>query len=597
MSAPTEEIKAKVDVVELIGEYVKLTQAGTNWKGRCPFHAEKTPSFMASRDKQIWHCFGCHEGGDIFTFLQKIEGIEFPEALRILGQRAGVEIRREDQALSNLRTRMMDLNVLAARYYAEVLQRSTLATKAREYIKRRGIDDVTIQAWQIGFAPESWDATSNFLKGKGYTEPEIFSAGLSLQRERRDGFYDRFRDRLMFPVCDHHGHVVGFSGRTLDPEAKEAKYLNTPQTPLYNKGQVLLGLDKAKEHIRREKTSVVVEGNLDVISSHKAGVKNVVAPCGTALTPEHCLLLKRYAPTVVLCFDRDTAGVHAAQRSISIALAAGLDVKLVNLPEGHDPDSFIRERGAAAWQTVIAQSLPVMDYYFQTVVDPANVADPKVKKGIVTQLLPVIADMASPVEQSHWLQKLADRLSVPESVLQEAFIAIKHQKFTNAPASPRVVAAEALDPAEQQGRQLLMLLFAHPTLIPTVIDQLTPEMFTGVLNQHLYTELVLYYTAQHTRPLGLDWINDFVTALPGEPAGYATQLSMLGSQERERLPFQSAMADVAMLVRDIKRNSLKMLLAQLNIRLKQAEASGDTTTLHDISAQFSRLTDQLNTLR
>ncbi|MEK7139605.1 MAG: DNA primase, partial [Patescibacteria group bacterium] len=338
MSAPTEEIKAKIDVVDLVGEYVKLTPGGANWKGRCPFHAEKTPSFMVSRDKQIWHCFGCSEGGDIFTFIQKIEGLDFPDALRLLANRAGVAIKQEDPSIASQRTRLLNLNNLAAQYFHRVLRDSQLARGAREYLVKRGVDDLTVDNWQLGYAPDSWDTTSKFLASKGYSEHEIFLAGLSIRREKASGFYDRFRNRLVFPIRDVHGHVIAFSCRALDPESTEAKYINTSQTPLFNKGQVLFGLDQAKTASRESKYVVVVEGNLDVITSHQFGVTPVVATCGTALTEEHVNLIKRYAPTVILSFDQDAAGQKAAERGVAIALRGGLAVKLLTMPSGEDPD-------------------------------------------------------------------------------------------------------------------------------------------------------------------------------------------------------------------------------------------------------------------
>ncbi len=599
MASQTEEIKQKIDIVELVGEYVKMNQSGSNWKGRCPFHAEKTPSFMVSRDKQIWHCFGCGEGGDIFTFIQKIEGLEFPEALRLLGDRAGVVIERQDPAVVSQRNRLIDVHRFVTNYYHKVLTDSNQAQAARDYLAQRGIDQVAIDTWQLGYAPDSWDQTSKILQQKGFTEQEIFLAGLSIQRDKRDGFYDRFRGRLMFPICDHQGYVVGFSARSLDPEAKEAKYINTPQTPLYNKSAVLLGLDKAKDAIRTTKEVVVVEGNVDVLTPHQFGEKNVVAPCGTALTDAHARLLKRYAPTVVLSFDQDDAGLRAAEKGIATALSNGLQVRVMTLADGQDPDSFIRAEGIDAWKERVAAAQPVMEYYFSGYAQPEQLQDATGKKQAAAKLLPVISALADAVEQNHWLQRLADVLGISEQILREELQKMKRQPQAAAAAQPAAsVKPPQSTPQQRQEERFMALIFGFPMLLPMAAQQFEPQQLTTERLQGLYNNLVVYYNEQHNGDtVSADFFNTFTEHLSGDTQQYANQLTLLGQNEAAALTTAEATRALQHLMREIKKHSLKTHIQQLSDHLKQAEARGDTDAVNDLSSKFSLATSQLRHLK
>ena len=302
-----EKIKERVDIVDLISSYLKLQKAGVNYKAKCPFHNEKTPSFSVSPERQVWHCFGCGKGGDQFTFVQEIEGADFPEALRILARRAGVELEHFDRSLQNEKTRLLEICELASTFFEKQLWHSNAGAKVLAYLKDRGVEESSVREFQLGYAPDSWDSLSAFLKSRGYGEQEIFNAGLSVKKET-GGYYDRFRSRITFPVLDINGQTVGFTGRDFDSGKKEdreiklAKYVNTPQTLIYDKSRVIYGLDKAKTEIRKKDKCVVVEGNMDVILSRQAGAENVVASSGTALTEQHLKTIKRYTNNLALCF-------------------------------------------------------------------------------------------------------------------------------------------------------------------------------------------------------------------------------------------------------------------------------------------------------
>lgn len=600
MMSPTEEIKAKVDIVDLVGEYVKLTPAGLNHKARCPFHAEKTPSFMVSRDKGIWHCFGCSEGGDIFSFIQKAEGLDFPEALALLARRAGVVLRRDDPAIASQRTRLIELCELTTRFWQRVLQDSPSADAARQYVHGRTLTDDTVEQWQLGYAPDQWSATLDFLVKKGFNPEELFTAGLVIRREQGNGFYDRFRGRLMFPIRDHHGHVVGFSGRLLAADAKEVKYVNTPQTPLFNKGHLLFGLDKAKNTIRHSKRAVLVEGNVDVVMSHQAGVTEAVATCGTALTADHLQLLKRYTDTLVLSFDQDSAGHTAAERAIALALQAGLNTRIVLLPAGEDPDSFIRHSGAEAWRAAVDSAVSVLEYAFQHHLTGANLQDATVKRTVAAKLLTAISNISNPIEQTHWLGRLADTLNVPESILRETLRTLVSRstgRGAGMATEPTAARPPEQSRAERQSERIIGFLLQWPSRLPTVIEQLPAEALAGELPGRLYTELVAYYTMNRdsTATGEVSWTNTFVQTLPPPLAEYAERVQLSISRDDYGVAPESVSTELAASIADVRRQFLAHQLQTVSEQLRVAEQRGDTTAVRALAEQFSHLTSQLAT--
>jgi len=439
-----DEIKERLDIVEVISEYVPLKKAGRNFKALCPFHTEKTPSFIVFPDGQRWHCFGaCGTGGDVFTFIQKIENVDFPQALRLLAQRAGVELapRSEEAAAEEeVRERLRAVNAAAAAYYNHLLRTAPAAKLARDYVARRGVAAESIEAFQLGYAPDSWDALSTHLTRQGYSLEDIHAAGLVIERET-GGYYDRFRHRLMFPIRDVRGQVIGFGGRALPAtdggEEGQPKYLNSPQTLLFDKSSVLYGLDMARRAISREGYAIIVEGYMDVISAHQHGFQNVVASLGTALTENQLRLAKRYTRSFVLALDADTAGSEATLRGLDVARETldkeavpvptwrGLiryesrldaELRILILPPGQDPDRVI-QADPKEWQRLVAEALPVADYYFDTLIRGLDLNSAKGKAEAVRRLLPVIREIGDQVEQAHYLQRLSQLVRVDERVL------------------------------------------------------------------------------------------------------------------------------------------------------------------------------------
>jgi DNA primase len=363
----TQTIKDKLDIVQIIGEYITLKKAGANWKANCPFHNEKSPSFMVQAEKQIWHCFGCSKGGDVFTFVQEIEGLDFRETLKLLAKRAGVELSKSyNETDSSERNRLLAINTAAAYFFHRMLLDMDASKPARDYLERRGMKAETVEAWQVGFVPDQWDLLTKYLLKKGHGINDLVTAGLTIKRDNADpasgrGYYDRFRGRVMFPICDVHGNVVGFTGRVLvETEFSGGKYVNTPQTPLYDKSRVLYGIHKAKTAIKSEDLAVLVEGQMDVIACHQAGMANVVAASGTALTAEQIKILKRYTTTVAMAFDADSAGQNAGKRGAGVALEEGMNVKVIQIPSGFakDADECLK-KDKAVWFKAVAGATSV----------------------------------------------------------------------------------------------------------------------------------------------------------------------------------------------------------------------------------------------
>ena len=365
------------DIVELIGSYFPLKRAGTSFRALCPFHKEKSPSFHVNPSRQSFHCFGCGAGGGVFRFVMDYEHLDFPAAVRRLAQRAGMVLTEEndpqEQSRRNQRSRLLELHREAAAWFHAQLLRTREASHARDYLKHRGLTKEIAVPWQLGYAPAGWDHLREWAYGKGFTRDELLQGGLLTAKEGdQRGGYDRFRDRLMFPIRNDYGEVVAFSGRILNESQKEAKYVNSPETPIFSKGRVLFGLDKSKRALIDAGEAIVLEGQIDLISAFEHGVTNVTAPQGTAFTVEQARLLRRFVDRVILCFDSDTAGQNAVERSLPALLSAGIEVKVARLPSGEDPDSLIRNRGVESFREQLSSALNFFDHTIQRAIEGAG---------------------------------------------------------------------------------------------------------------------------------------------------------------------------------------------------------------------------------
>jgi DNA primase len=482
-----DEIKDRLDIVEVIQSSVPLKKAGRNYKGLCPFHAEKTPSFVVFPDTGTWHCFGaCGTGGDVFSFIMKQDNLDFGEALQILARRAGVELEPRSPQAAEAEKRLdllRQINQAAAIYFHHLLFNSDEAARARAYLEKRGLNRQTIDGFQVGYSLDLWDGLLRYLTSKGYTLGDLHEAGLLIEREDGSGYYDRFRGRVVFPIRDHRGRVLGFGGRILGEGVP--KYLNSPQTPLFDKSGVLFGLDQAKAGIRTAGEAVIVEGYMDVLMAHQHGINNVVAQMGTALTEAQLRLLKRHTQQFVLALDSDVAGDQATLRGLDVArqvmdrevvpvptpqglirfedrLAA--DIRIVSLPPGQDPDEVILE-SPSRWAQLIAQAKPVMDYYFYAFTADLDLATAKGKADAVRTLGPLIASMGDRVQRTHYLQQLARMVQVDERSLWQQ---IRQTTGRQEPSRPRRTRPQDEEPKETplalDGHCLAFVLY-HPALL------------------------------------------------------------------------------------------------------------------------------------
>lgn len=426
IGSPVEQIKNRLDIVDVVGSYIKLSRCGQNYRALCPFHKEKKPSFFVSPSRQFFKCFGCGVSGDIFKFVMQIENIEFYDALKILAQKAGIELKPIKPEIKTETQRMYEICELACQFFETQLKKTKKGQKIKKYLLDRGINESSIKKWRIGYAPSSWDGLMNFLVSKGYEKEEIERAGLIIKKEfslEKQNYYDRFRQRIIFPVFDLNSKVVGFGGRVLPHQKEEvAKYINTPNTLIYNKSQVLYGLNYAKQKIRENNQCVLVEGYTDVILAHQKGFENVVSLSGTALNPFQLKVLKRYTNNLLTAFDMDIAGDMATKRGIDLAQAEGFEIKVVLMPKEKDPADILAQ-DPVLFDELLKKAKPIMEYYFETTFEKFPKKEEytlEEKKEISKILLPAIKKIPNKIEQSFWVQKLAEKINTfQEAVFSE----------------------------------------------------------------------------------------------------------------------------------------------------------------------------------
>ncbi|MEN3368796.1 MAG: primase [Verrucomicrobiota bacterium] len=435
-----EQIAAANDIVEVIGSYFPLKRAGSTFKALCPFHQEKTPSFTVSPQRQTFHCFGCGAGGSVFRFVMDYEHLEFPAAVKKLAARAGIPVVEErgtsggdDDRQHETRRMLLQLHAEAAEWFHENLVKAKIGAPAREYLKKRGIDRRIADDWQLGFAPESWDAFLSWALERGYRRPQILQSGLIKPRDenRPDGdAYDRFRGRIMFPIHNDVGEVIAFSGRVLEKEAEGAKYLNSPETPLFRKGRVLFGLHKTKRGLIEANCAIVCEGQLDLITLFEAGITNVVAPQGTAFTENQARILKRFVNEVVLCFDSDTAGEKAAERSLDALLQNDLIVRVAEMPAGEDPDSLIRREGKAEFEKRVSAARDFFDSWIEREAASTDLDSLGAKMQLARKLAETVARVHDPLMRGEVANKVTARLGVPRSDFERLLTKPSRERFS-----------------------------------------------------------------------------------------------------------------------------------------------------------------------
>jgi DNA primase len=575
-----ELIKERLDVADVIGGYIQLKPAGRNLKAPCPFHNEKTASFMVSPEKGIWHCFGCNQGGDVIKFVMQYEGLEFRPALELLAKRAGVELRntggRQSQQAKQEQDRLRQATTLAAKYFQASLTKNP---DALGYIKKRGLKRQTIIDFQIGYAPDDWNALSHFLAKKGFSDSELRAAGLVGQKEGRNTVYDMFRGRLMFTICDAQGSPVGFTGRVLSAD-QEPKYLNTSQTSLYDKSRTIYGLHLAKEAIRSSNEVVLVEGNMDVVTSHQAGVKQVVAVSGTALTTEQLKALGRLSRNLKICFDADSAGLRATERAIELSQNLNLTLSVISLPESKDPDDLIN-KDVAAWKQAIVDAQYAIDYLFDALAKQYDITTATGKRHYSDRLSANIRQLADPVEREHYISLLAKRLDTTEDSIRE-----KLDRSTQAgqrsepfikPAVTMVV------PSARPSKQLLeesvlAINLAYPE-VRLSLDDLTPAHFSDPDHQIIVEVLQRAGTAKA----------DVVAQNLPNQSDYVKILSLRGEEEYDSFAPADRSLEAFQLVGRLQTASNKDTQSKLRNKLREAQAKGDTQLVNTLLGQFQSL--------
>jgi DNA primase len=479
--ATRERIRAASDIVDIIGGYLPLKRAGANFTALCPFHKEKTPSFYVTPSKQTFHCFGCHKGGDVFTFVKDYENIGFMDAIRRLAERAKIPLEFEnspgEQQSRHLKDQLLEIHDKIAQRWQNVLANEAAGQLARDYLKKRGVSADAIKLFRIGAAPELWDDTVNWAKSKNYDLAIVEQAGLIIRKEETGNYYDRFRGRLMFPICDEQGRVVGFSGRVLSGDEKTAKYVNSPETPIFTKSKIFFGLDKSKRAILDAGFAIICEGQLDLIACFTNGVQNIVAPQGTAFTDQHARIIKRYANEVVLCFDSDNAGQNAIVRSLDHLLASGLAVRVAVVPAPHDPDSFIKNFGGEKFRELVQNAEGFFDYFLNRLCATNEINSDKGRLVVLKSMAEAVYKTGNGVLIDTYAQKTALRLGVsPESVRVE-FTKVKSSEFRvqssendDATLNPEPQTANfAVRPSAHEFH-LLKLLLQHEELVaPTTL--------------------------------------------------------------------------------------------------------------------------------
>ena len=559
-----EEVREASDVVEVISSYLPLKKIGNNYKCLCPFHSEKTPSFIVNPEKQIFHCFGCQTGGNVFTFVMKMENLTFPESIAFLAEKAGIKVESEkgSEEKKNLRRTLLGANNAAADYFHHNLTRTK---KVTDYLAKRGINETSIKKFKLGYAQNSPDALKNSLKKEGFTEDVLFKSGLLRLSEEKDFYYDYFRNRIIFPIFNPRGECLAFGGRVLE-DAAMPKYLNSSESFLYHKGKVLYGLSLAKEAINKEKNVIIVEGYFDLIKVSQAGLKNVVAPLGTALTLEHVRLLRRWTENIVLCPDGDAAGGASACRGLELLLEEGLKVKVMVIPEGYDPDSYITEKGMRSFQALLADALDPFDYKMGLLAQKNDINTIEGKLLIAEGLLALIAKLDNRLERAEYLKRLAGKMKLDEDDLKTELRKI----LVGKPRFPKAVVERTTENKNGAIRaQEILICFSleERETLEKVAGLLSPDDFTGTYRK-IFEKLL--HLSQKT---GNVTASDLISSLGDELDAGEIISSLLLKREEFSPEMKEKMVDDC--IRKLKKEKVEKKLEYLKDRIKEGESKGN----------------------
>ena len=574
-----DEIRDRTDIVTVISDHVVLKKVGKNFKGLCPFHSEKTPSFSVSPDKRIYHCFGCGVGGNVFKFLMEIQSISFPEVLKVLAERAGIPLPRNSSDHSTdpghkERESLRKLNEAATRYFQSLLKNPEGGLSARNYLTSRHFDAEILERYRVGWAAPTWKGLLTHVQQKSsVTQEQLLKSGLIIKKEDSSTVYDRFRGRVIFPIKDLHSNIIGFGGRSINEE-DQPKYLNSPETLLYQKSETLFGMDQAKQAIRKENQVILVEGYFDQMRAVQHGVEYVVATCGTALTAKQASMLRNHAETAILIFDSDSAGRSAAEKGFDILLEHGMNVKIVVLPDGQDPDSFIQEQGAESFLEKIRNAKPFMESYIDALVRESPGQTPADKVKMANQILPLLAKIKNTVERSAWLEKFTSKTNIDDrTFLKELSKALTQNQ-------PRMAETKSeLAPLLNLEKHLVHLILSDKETAQMVLLEVDPEDFSDPILKNI---------AQTCRQK-IDNDEDLrIDQLLGQTEDPETRnvLSRLGLESVE---FESPERTMKDCIGKFKNIHLKSKIKDLKLQRLDAAKSGQVERSQELQAQLRKM--------
>jgi DNA primase len=572
-----DQIKHTASIVEIASQYTTMRLRGKKHVGLCPFHSEKTPSFTVDEEKQLFHCFGCGAGGDIFTLVMEKENLSFPEAIRYLAEKYNIRLPEKKSfspQMQKLEEKLYKISEDALAFFRRNLFKTEEGKKALDYLNKRKISDETIQQLKIGYALDSWDSLLNAFKRKGHSPGLLEKAGLVLRRTNKEGHYDRFRGRIIFPIFKLSGRVVAFGGRSLI--GQEPKYLNSPDTPIYTKGNLLYGLNFCKEGIRENGEVILVEGYTDFLALFQAGINNVAASLGTSLTSEQIALVRRFAPRIVACYDADAAGFKAVIRAISLCFEQGVEIEVMSLPQGLDPDSYMSKHGPKKFNELLGKSIPGLKFLIDSQTQGDKFKSPEAKSKVAKNIVDQINRIPDPVVRSEYLKKASEHLSIEERILR-SMVQVKK------PEKQSVTKTSFLN-AE---KRLLQILFADSRIASSVFGTLREEDFKGLRSEPIFKVLSDFFN-NGNEP-------DFLSLREKIERSLFSDLSQI-LQEKEQLP---SLEEALECVRALRQYSLENQFKSLKFEIQKLEKTGDTKKimavmkrLQDIKMQLSSLSSQ-----
>ena len=565
-----EEIKSRLDIVDVISSYLNLKKVGSNYQALCPFHSEKKPSFFVSPRLQIFKCFGCGVGGDIFKFVMQIEGVEFGDALRILAKKAGVELKPIEPQVLTERKRLFEILELSTKFFEKQME-GKVGQKVKEYLISRGIKEESIKKWRLGWAPSFKNSLIEFLVSRGYKREEIKKAGLAIQRENGE-FVDFFRKRIIFPIFDLNSQPIAFSGRIFEEE-EGPKYINSPNTLLYDKGKTLYGLDKAKVEIKKRGFCILTEGYTDTILAHQEGFENTVALCGTSLTPFQLDILKRYTQNIYLSFDMDVGGDFATKRGIDLAREKGMEVKVLILPQDKDPADVISE-DKRKFEEILKNAKPIMDYYFERATSKFDKKILEGKKEIVKFLLPEIKRIKNEIEREFWISKLSKELEISKESLISEMAKIRLEEATK---REEKISLPQRSKKEILEERLLVLILKFPKNLEK-IDQEKVNYFSENLKK------IFEILKENQKPK--------IEQIPIEARDFFATCSLMA--EIEEIQEEKASSEIEFCQREIYLISLREKLKEISEKLKEAEAKKDLEKIKEFSKEFLKLSQKIS---